>query len=164
MRENIRLLGILNIIMGCLTALFGLAALFTMGTIAAFVTASLRSASSGGSDYGDAAVAAPVIAVVGLCIAIFFFVLSLPAIIGGWGLLHYRPWSRVLMIIVSALHLFHIPLGTALGIFGLYVLLSDEGRRVLESGGALRPGAYMPAGYPNGATYRNPPAPPTTAG
>jgi len=31
-----------------------------------------------------------------------------------------------LTIVVSALHLFSIPFGTALGIYGLWVMLSDE--------------------------------------
>jgi hypothetical protein len=83
--------------------------------------------------------AAPIAATIGMVIATFFFALGLPAIIGGWGLLHYRPWSRILMIVISVFHLFHIPLGTALGVYGLWVLLNDDSRRLLESGGAYVP-------------------------
>jgi len=75
--------------------------------------------------------------VVGICVAIFLLVLAAPVIIGGWGLLNFRPWSRMLMIVLSVLHLIHIPLGTALGVYGLWVLFSDEGRRLLESGGQV---------------------------
>ncbi len=144
MRDHIKILGILNIIMGSLTALAGLVALLAMGTIAGFIVASLPSAT--GSEYHDSAVAAPIIITVGFVIAIFFLVLGLPAIIGGWGLMHYRRWSRILMTIVSFFHLFHIPLGTALGAYGLWVLLNDESRRLLESGGAYAL-PVPPAGY-----------------
>jgi hypothetical protein len=133
MRDQIKILGILNIVMGSLTALAGVVALLAMGTIAGFIVASVSSAS--GEDYHNGAVAVPIIVTVGFVIASFFLLLGLPAIIGGWGLMHYRRWSRILMIIVSFFHLFHIPLGTALGAYGLWVLLNDESRRILESGG-----------------------------
>jgi hypothetical protein len=147
MRDHIKILGILNIVMGSLTALIGVIALLAMGTIAGVIAASLRSAA--GSDFHDGVMAAPIAATIGMVIAIFFFALGLPAIIGGWGLLHYRPWSRILMIVISVLHLFHIPLGTALGVYGLWVLLNEDSRRLLESGGAYVPTqrpAYGPMG------------------
>jgi hypothetical protein len=53
-------------------------------------------------------------------------VISLPGLIAGIGLLQFKPWARILAIIVSALDLIHIPLGTALGIYGFWVLLSRE--------------------------------------
>jgi hypothetical protein len=160
MRDHIRILGILNIVMGTLTSLLGVVAMLAMGTIASFIEASLPSA--GGSDYHDAVVAAPVVASIGFGIAIFFFVLGLPSIIGGWGLMNYRPWSRILMIIVSIFHLFHVPLGTALGVYGLWVLLSADGQRLLESGGMYPPAApgYGSPSYVNPPNYGPPPGAP----
>jgi hypothetical protein len=146
MRDHIKILGVLNIVMGSLTALAGVVALLAMGAIAGFIIASLSSASA--SDYHNGAVAAPIIVTVGFVIASFFLLLGLPAIIGGWGLMRYRSWSRILMIVVSCFHLFHIPLGTALGAYGLWVLLNEESRRILESGGAYAlpapPASYGP--------------------
>jgi len=49
-----------------------------------------------------------------------------PSIIAGVGLLHFKPWARVLAIILSVIHLFSVPFGTALGIYGLWVLLQRE--------------------------------------
>jgi hypothetical protein len=149
MRDHIRILGILNIVMGCLTAAVGIFVLLAMGTLVGIISASIASGS--GSDMHDAATAAPFIGLVGVIIAGFFIVLALPSIIGGWGLMHYRPWSRVLMIVVSAFHLFHIPLGTALGIYGLWVLLNTESQRILESGGAWVPAPVATPGYPPAA-------------
>jgi hypothetical protein len=38
-----------------------------------------------------------------------------------------QPWARILTIVLSALELPGVPLHTALGIYGLRVLLSNEG-------------------------------------
>lgn len=162
MRDHIKILGILNIVMGSLTALVGVGVLLAMGSIAAVITASLANAS--GTDYRDGAMAAPIVATIGFGIGIFFFALGLPSIIGGWGLIHYRRWSRILMIMVSGFHLFHVPLGTALGIYGLWVLLNNESQRNLENGGAYPP-PVIAAGYGSQA-YVNPPnygAPPPSS-
>jgi hypothetical protein len=44
-------------------------------------------------------------------------------IIAGWGLLDRQSWARILAIILGFLSLLHFPLGTALGIYTLWVLL-----------------------------------------
>lgn len=129
MREHIRILGILNMVMGGLTACGGILILIVAGGAARLLVL------AAGVGNEDAATAGPIIATIGMCIAIFLLVLAAPALIGGWGLLHFRPWSRPLMIVLSILHLIHVPLGTALGVYGLWALLSDEGRRLLTTGG-----------------------------
>jgi hypothetical protein len=138
MRDHIKILGILNIVMGGLTALLGIAVLLFAGGLAGVIAASLR-ASLGDNDGG--AIAAPIIASIGVAIAVFLLLLAAPSIIGGLGLLHYKPWSRVWMIVVSGFHLLHVPLGTALGVYGLVVLLNQESQQILESGGTLPAGA-----------------------
>ena len=80
----------------------------------------------------------------------------MPAILGGWVLLNFRPWARPLMIVLSVLHLIHVPFGTALGVYGLWVLFSDDSRRLLESGGHVFqpiPGPYSSSVPPSQATY-----------
>ena len=63
---------------------------------------------------------------VGIAIAAFLIAISLPGIIAGLGLLKYRPWARILAIIVGALHLLSFPFGTALGVYALVVLLHAD--------------------------------------
>ncbi len=126
MRDHLRVLGTLNIAMGAMVALIGVAVFFISGAVAGFLASRIST-----SDH-DAVVAAPIVAAGGLAVAIFFWVLSLPSIVGGWGLLQLKPWSWLLMVIVSILHLFHVPLGTALGVYGLWVLFSDDARRLLD--------------------------------
>jgi hypothetical protein len=144
MREHIKILGILNIIMGGLTALGGLIVLLATGSIASLIVMGLQD--SGEAE--NARIAAPIIGVIGVVIGVFLLVLALPAILGGWGLMNYRSWSRILMIVVSGLSLLHFPLGTALGIYGLWVLLNEQSRQLLESGGAIPAAAYPMAQPP----------------
>ena len=46
--------------------------------------------------------------------------------VAGWGLLQREPWARVVTLVVGFLTLFSIPLGTALGIYTLLVLLPTQ--------------------------------------
>ena len=52
--------------------------------------------------------------------------LTIPAIVVGIGLLNFRPWARSLGAIIAILELVNFPLGTALGSYALWVLLSAE--------------------------------------
>jgi hypothetical protein len=53
--------------------------------------------------------------------------ISLPGLIAGVGLLTFQPWARILAIVISAIELPAFPFHTALGVYGLWVLLSNEG-------------------------------------
>jgi magnesium-transporting ATPase (P-type) len=55
-------------------------------------------------------------------IAVSAVVMSALAFLTGWGLLTAKPWGRTLAIIMAILTLIKIPLGTALGIYTLWVL------------------------------------------
>ena len=64
--------------------------------------------------------------IVGSTIAAVLAVLSVPGIIGGIGLLKYKPWARILVLILSVFNLVNIPIGTAVGIYTIWVLMQDE--------------------------------------
>lgn len=46
--------------------------------------------------------------------------------IAAYGLFNYRSWARILAIILGILNLFLFPIGTALGIYTLWVMFNDE--------------------------------------
>ena len=75
----------------------------------------------------------------GSLIAGFCLVFSLPGLLAGYGLLKYRPWARILTLILCFLNLLNIPLGTILGAYGLWVLLSSEGQQFYQHQAALSP-------------------------
>ena len=51
---------------------------------------------------------------------------GLLGVVAGWGLLDRQPWARMLAIVLGCIALVHIPFGTALGIYTLWVLLPAE--------------------------------------
>ena len=46
--------------------------------------------------------------------------------IAGWGLLQRESWARVITLVIAFISLFNVPLGTALGIYTLWVLLPTQ--------------------------------------
>ena len=121
MAQHVRLLGILHIVFGSVGVFAGLVVLLVFGSAIGLI-------SSGGHD--DARIAIPFVGVVGSLVALVIMVVSVPGIVGGVGLLKPRPWGRSVLLFVSALELLHLPLGTALGIYGLWALLNPETERM----------------------------------
>ncbi len=66
------------------------------------------------------------LSLIGTSIMALIAVLSLPQLIGGIFLLRRKSWARIVILIVSFLSLLSIPFGTALGIYGIWVLLAKE--------------------------------------
>jgi hypothetical protein len=60
----------------------------------------------------------------GIPILIVFF--SSFGIIGGIGLFSYAAWARILVLIISAINCLNIPIGTAKGIYSIWVLMQKE--------------------------------------
>jgi len=52
--------------------------------------------------------------------------LTVPAILVGLGLMRFRPWARSVGTVMAILELLNIPIGTAIGIYALWVLISPE--------------------------------------
>jgi hypothetical protein len=65
-----------------------------------------------------------------LSLIILFF--ACLGIIGGIGLFSYRPWARILVMIVSAINCLNIPIGTAKGIYSIWVLMQKETIEMFE--------------------------------
>lgn len=65
-------------------------------------------------------------------IAWLIFIKAAAGFIAGWGLLNRESWARMLTIVLSFLALFNVPFGTALGIYGLWVLLPATAEREYE--------------------------------
>lgn len=125
MEQHVKVLGILNIVYGGIGALGGIVILIVFGGAYGIVE-SLSYRQS------EAAAALPVIAIIGGAIAALLLLMSAPAIITGIGLVQMRPWSKIVGIVVSALHIFNVPFGTALGIYGLFVLCSQQTQSCFE--------------------------------
>ena len=64
--------------------------------------------------------------VVGAIICLWILMVSLPGIIGGVALLRHKTWGRYMVLVLSVLALLNIPLGTALGVYSIWVLVNEE--------------------------------------
>lgn len=117
METHVKVVGILHIVFGVLGILGALVLMLVFGGIAGIVGAS--------GDEG-ARVAVPILGGIGGIVGCFVLVVSLPGTIAGIGVLQFREWARILMLIVSVLDLLNVPLGTALGVYGLWTLLHQE--------------------------------------
>ena len=80
----------------------------------------------GSSGEEGAAAGATVLGFAGAALTVILLVLAAPFFAAGWGLLKFRPWARVLGIILGALCLTKIPLGTILGIYALVILFKKD--------------------------------------
>lgn len=57
---------------------------------------------------------------------VLMLVLAIPLIAVGIGLMSFQRWARALATILAIVELLNFPVGTALGIYTLWVLLSAE--------------------------------------
>ena len=60
-------------------------------------------------------------------LALFLLVKALAGFAAGWGLLERETWARPLTLILGFLSLLNLPLGTALGIYTIWVLMPAGG-------------------------------------
>ena len=89
----------------------------------------------------NAALTGSILGAVGGMTSALIVLLSAPGLVTGVGLLYFKPWARIVGIVLSAISLLGFPVGTAIGIYGLWVLLSRETERLFPSG---VPGSDVP--------------------
>jgi hypothetical protein len=75
--------------------------------------------------------------IVGTVVGGFLALLSLPGIIGGIGLLQGKPWARILVLILAVFDLFNIPIGTAIGVYTIWVLMQEETEDLFAQGAGV---------------------------
>ena len=126
MRTHVKVLAVLQIVLGVLGLLTALFFMMVFGGAAGIVGAQAAP--------DEAAIAVPIIGVVGTGLSFFILALSIPGIIVGVGLLQFRPWARIVGIVLSILLLIHFPIGTAVGVYGLWVLLTGETEKLFAPG------------------------------
>ena len=128
MEQHIRTVAILNIVYAYLGIVAALFVLLFFGGMAGLV-----------SDDQDPDAAAGVVALgaIGGIAFVTIMVMAVPTLIAGIGLLRYREWARILTMVMSALHLLSVPVGTALGIYGLWAQSRTETHALFKSRPAI---------------------------
>lgn len=119
MKQHVSFVGALHIGFGLLGLMGSLAILFGFKFLYEFVQ--------------DEPMAEQVLSFVGNTVALILIFFSSLGIIGGIGLFSYRPWARILVMIVSAMNCLNVPIGTAKGIYSIWVLMQPETIDLFES-------------------------------
>jgi hypothetical protein len=118
METHVKVVGWLWVILGALTLLGALCAVVSIA--------------GGGLISGDqdALLATGITATV---LGLFLILSGAVNLIAGVGLLKFKPWARILALILAILNLLAFPIGTALGIYTLWVLLTKETEPLFQS-------------------------------
>ncbi len=132
-KEHNKLLSIFFFIQTGLTIFGGIMAAVIYGGMGAVMSASGR---------GDEQTIGGIFLIA--AVAVSFFILIFSALYGfaGWKLYKEEKIGRTLGIVCSCIFLLGFPLGTALGIYGLWFLLGDDGKRFYSDN--YQPGTFAP--------------------
>ncbi len=117
MKGHIKAVGIINIVFGVLGLI-----------VAGFLFLIIAGA---GIISGDPE-AMTITSIVAVALSSLIAVLSIPELIAGYGILKFKSWGRILGIIIAILNLLNIPIGTAFGIYALWVLLNEETEQIFK--------------------------------
>lgn len=127
MDVHVRIVGAIHVVFGALGLLLGVA-LFGVAAIIPFAF---------GHD-DDTVVLIGICGLIGTVVVVF----SAPGFLGGIGLLRFRPWARILILIKSGFDLLSFPIGTALAVYAFWSLLHPDTTPLFQ--GVPRP--YRTAG------------------
>jgi len=128
MEQHVKVLAILNIVLGILGVITAVCALALFGGIAMLV---------GADGDADAPMVMAILGSIGVLAFAVVAVLSVPCIVAGYGLLHHRSWAPIMTIILSAINLTNVPFGTALGVYGLWVVLNKDTKPMFQQGAMI---------------------------
>jgi hypothetical protein len=124
MKKHVNVVAILQIVFGSIIAIGGLAIAFAFGFVDQFV---------------DDPTAIKVLAIVGTPLVVIFLMFGGAMIAGGVGLLACKPWARILTLVMGAIGLLNIPIGTLKGVYIIWVLVQPETVSLFEKGCAKTP-------------------------
>jgi hypothetical protein len=131
MLTHVKVLAVLYLVLSGIGLLFALLIFFAVGTAASIVGMS--------ASPEDARIAIPILGITGTALSALLLLLSLPGLVTGWGLLKLRPWARILGIVLAVISLLNFPIGTAVGVYGLWVLLTKETERLFTQAPPVPP-------------------------
>jgi hypothetical protein len=117
-------LGVLFIVWGLLTTLVGVSTL-ALGVGAVALIASANRGGGGQFAAGLTAAAFTALAIIAMLWGAAHVVVGVP-------LRRHRPWARLGALMLGSVDLLLLPYGTALGVYAIWILLHEEGKRLFS--------------------------------
>jgi hypothetical protein len=121
---HVDLLGVLFVVWGLLTTLVGVSTL-ALGVGAVALITSANRGEGGQVAAGLTAAAFTTLAVIAMLWGAAHVVVGVP-------LRRRRGWARIMALMLGSIDLLLLPYGTALGVYALWVLLSERGKALFE--------------------------------
>lgn len=118
MKQHVSFVGALHIGFGILGLIGALAVYITFNFAEGFVE--------------QEPLAEQVITFLGGTLSLLILFFACLGIIGGIGVFSYKPWARILVMIVSAINCLNVPIGTAKGVYSIWVLMQPETIELFE--------------------------------
>ncbi|WP_372773536.1 hypothetical protein [Mangrovibacterium sp.] len=111
MHKHVQIIGILYLILSCISLGLAFFIHYLLNLIGAI---------TGDQDANF------ILSIVANVLSTVLFASSIPGIIGAIGLLKFKEWGRILIIIISVINLLNFPIGTALGGYSIWALVQPE--------------------------------------
>ncbi len=119
MKKHVNIAGILQIVFGSFLVLGALTIAIVFGFIDQFV---------------DDPTAIKVLGIIGTPLVALLMLFGGGMIAGGIGLFYCKPWARILTLVLAAMGLLNIPIGTLKGVYIIWVLVQSETMSLFEKG------------------------------
>jgi hypothetical protein len=81
----------------------------------------------------NAQAGAAVLGFAGVALTAMLVVFAVPFFVTAWGLFNFKPWARIAGIVLGALSLMSVPLGTLLGVYALVVLFQKDTEKLFNA-------------------------------
>jgi hypothetical protein len=119
MRKHVNIAAILQIVFGAILVIAAMAIAFAFSFVDQFV---------------DDPTAIKVLGIVGTPLVVLFLLFGGLMIAGGVGLFYCKPWARILTLVMGAIGLLNVPIGTLKGVYIIWVLVQSETISLFEKG------------------------------
>ncbi|MDZ7632977.1 MAG: hypothetical protein U5L72_00450 [Bacteroidales bacterium] len=119
MKKHVNVAAILQIVFGSVYVLAALVIAFAFGFAEQFV---------------DDPSVTKILGIIGTPLVVLFLLFGGAMIAGGIGMFSCQPWARILTLVMAAIGLLNIPIGTLKGVYIIWVLVQSETVSLFEKG------------------------------
>ena len=119
MKKHVNIVAILQIVFGALLVIAAMAIAFAFGFVDQFV---------------DDPTVVKVLGIIRTPLVVMFLLFGGAMIAGGTGLFYCKPWARILTLVMGAIGLLNVPIGTLKGVYIIWVLVQSETISLFEKG------------------------------